>query len=420
MTRSVCGMDGFASVAAATSTRGALATAAYATGTHAVPALAMPGYLASVADPTFGGIITRISDDAGAAMTGGVDKRWSNSCRHVYSTTPAWNADESRLAILSRNAVKASDGTGAPNMTLLHGSTYAPLGNIYPISPNGALATEVRWHGTNPDLLICVGEDDVWLHDISDGSNTIVITISGPTNLYIGAYQGNASHDGNRIVVIDGEARDTSGYTARLVDIGAGSVLATHTFNVPDTDSVSVSASGNYIWWNGAESAGDYDRLRIFDDTFSSLRFISTLGHPSHTDTGYDAAGNEVIMGTRKTTSEYGRILTQKLSDGTETFHTDAGEAFHQSMRNVLEPGWCCVTYPNNPARGHLVNEIAKVKLDATNTVERLCHHQSTQTDYWAQAQACPSPSGDRAVFASDWGTPNGDVSCFVVAYPEP
>lgn len=408
--------------------RGTLAAAAYATGTHAVPARALPAYGETYVDDVFGSRITRVTGDVGVeAFPGG--PVWSSRSRHQYSTTPAWSINEKWLMITISNALY-SGGGNAPGILLMDArrgtNLYNPIMSVFPTTDPSynASANEVRWSADNDDELICVMGNEIFRWNVltsTQANRDTIMTIPGVSQLYIGAYQGNLSRDGRYLTVIDGNARAVSGYTAYHCDLQTGTIISQKQLVQPDVDYAVVSADGTRLLVNGAEVTGNWDRTRVYDTAWASQYFLGDLGNPSHWDTGYDMNGDQVICGTRKTVDHFGRIMTIRVSDGAYVRHTDAGDSQHQSMRNVKEDGWmfASIAPPASAYYGHLGSEIARVKLDGTNTTERMCHVRCSDFQNDArQPQACPAPSGDRCIIASDWGVPNGDIMAFVVEFP--
>ena len=62
-----------------------------------------------------------------------------------------------------------------------------------------------------------------------------------------------------------------------------------------------------------------------------------------------------------------------------------------------------------------LDGQVYALKMDGSNSVERLAFHRSTSASFNAQPQASPSPDGRRVIFASDWGVAGGPVQAYVV-----
>ena len=113
--------------------------------TRAAVTLPMPyaGYLQPVTDAAFGTPFTRVTDP-GQQMLPGVSCKPAY-CTHRYSSSQAWNADQSLLLIAN----------GCSGFCFLDGSTYAPL--FHRAVPN-----ECEWHPVNPALMICVSGNEVY------------------------------------------------------------------------------------------------------------------------------------------------------------------------------------------------------------------------------------------------------------------
>jgi hypothetical protein len=121
----------------------------------------------------------------------------------------------------------------------------------------------------------------------------------------------------------------------------------------------------------------------------------------------------DVLLGGRACPgSRIGHVVKVRLRDGLVTPLTDPrNEAsyMHGSARNTLRPGWFYVTYGRGQPGMRFNAEIVAVKMDGSGTVERFGHYHSTSSAYRTQAQAVPSPDGQRVLFASDWGEDCGN-----------
>jgi hypothetical protein len=131
-----------------------------------------------------------------------------------------------------------------------------------------------------------------------------------------------------------------------------------------------------------------------------------------------------------------------QLSDGAVTSLTDPGngttvatEAYadHVSCRAVHRPGWCYVSYYNEPGDRYS-DELIAVKMDGSGTVEQLANYHSDNDDpnlpqvtqdpdfpYRSEAHPVPSPNGQRVLFASNWlyqGTGGEWIGDYVVQFP--
>ncbi len=103
----------------------------------ATPAMDKPGYLSAATDPAFGTRFTRITDPGRELFRGvSCDRAY---CTHRYSSSQAWNADQSLLLI----------DNGCSGYCFLDGHTYKP-------AFFRAGSDECEWHPTDPALMICV------------------------------------------------------------------------------------------------------------------------------------------------------------------------------------------------------------------------------------------------------------------------
>jgi hypothetical protein len=101
-----------------------------------------PGYLEPVTDAAFGTPFTRVTDP-GRQMLSGISCKPTH-CTHRYSSSQAWNADQTLLVITN----------GCSGLCFLDGSTYVPL--FHRTIPN-----ECEGHPVDPALMICVAGDEV-------------------------------------------------------------------------------------------------------------------------------------------------------------------------------------------------------------------------------------------------------------------
>ena len=98
--------------------------------------------------------------------------------------------------------------------------------------------------------------------------------------------------------------------------------------------------------------------------------------------------------------------------------------AGHLSAMAFQHPGWVFVSTFGNVSGAGLLDMEMLIADTNTGKVCRIGRHRSwgkantkLTEPYWAEAHTIPSPSGTRAVFASDWG--NGStVDAYVVELP--
>lgn len=108
------------------------------------PPMPEPGYLEPATDPVFGTPFTRVTDP-GRQMAPGLVCGQAY-CTHRYSSSQAWNADQSLVLIAN----------GCSGLCFLDGQSYKPL--FHRNIPN-----ECEWHPTDPKEMICVNGNEIYL-----------------------------------------------------------------------------------------------------------------------------------------------------------------------------------------------------------------------------------------------------------------
>jgi Tol biopolymer transport system component len=359
---------------------------------HQVPPLEKPGYLESVTDPVFGFTITRITGDPGTTVPV-VNGRWGKRERHHYSKDQAWNSDMSLLYLQER---------GGGNPLFLDGNTYKVLYSWPEQSGDAA-----RWHPTDPEIMIYVGEHNIQTLNVTTGQRTVLASFSGYSDFTIGLYEGNLSHDGTKLVI----SATTSG-----ANVVFAYDLATKTkypdINASGIDWASISPKGTSI-----VLYGDDQTTRIYDLQGVLLHTWTEAAVPDHYDLGIDLDGREVAVGSARDDTYDGQILKRRLTDGVVTLLEDGGYGSHTSMRAVARSGWSYASFFETDSYSPYSAEIAAVSLDGSRTV-RIAHHRSTASEFYREAHPSPSPDGSKIVFASDWGNPSGPIQAYVVEVP--
>jgi hypothetical protein len=403
------GKSGGAAVTVTAGTSGASCSLVTDWTVRAQPALAKPGYLQPITEPTFGTRLVRITGDPGTAIGNGVSGSWpSAAARHEYSKSQAWSADGK---LLNLSAMSGAVGPGA--QLFLDGETYQPL---FARSHPGP---EARWHPTLPDVMIYVASNGSIGHwNARTGAATLKFTTAAYSSAYMGNYEGNPSFDG-RYVLVNATRNADGRAVAYVVDIQAGTkgpdidVLAQGFATAADLDFASVSASGNYVMlWgkiNGvAQAAKVFTRDGALVQTWTDFRV-------GHLDLGYDAAGNDVMFTAAASGTYAKRFLSRRLDNGAVTLVSPAiSYDWHASTKNYGRRGWGYGDTGDRTGTA-LDGQVYALKLDGSMTVERLAFHRSTSASYSAQPQASVSPDGRRVIFASDWGVAGGPVQAYVV-----
>jgi hypothetical protein len=182
------------------------------------------------------------------------------------------------------------------------------------------------------------------------------------------------------------------------------------------------------VKFGSADDCGSYDMDRVFEVdpgtlalkphnmATSSLRCCSFQSRPNgwiyplkHADLTPDPFDNnqDVLVGGRSCPgATFGNVVKVRLEDGAVTPLTDGineSSVFHVSTRNLDRPGWAYVSWYRVPGT-RFSDEIIAVKLDGSQSVERLCHiHTAYDGCYRCEAHPVPSRDGTRVLFASNW-----------------
>jgi len=369
------------------------------------PKLIKPNYLQEVIDPIYNTKITRITGDSNMSIPNISNVTWKNVARHGYSTRQPWNADESIIYLGKHKDLKGSSG---PDL-FLDGESYAVIKEAR--LPRG---NEHRWHHTNPDLFVIVRDTEIISWSYSTERITQLISYPGYTNVKMGG-TGNFSDVGNRVAVSATKNKDNKTVIFTL-DLAAKSKGVD--IDIPDNvelDYVSISALGNYIIVKGSVSLGG-DRAWVYDLKGNLIGFWNEYGRPSHFDLAVDQNGDEVAVGVSKSNPDKGCLIKRRLFDGKVTVLTDGGWPPHTSARAIQRPGWVFASTSSSTNYPPYLNEIIAVKLDGSR-IERICHTRNVLDEYLNEAHPCPSPSGSRVIFASDWGNDNVPIQAYIADF---
>jgi hypothetical protein len=365
------------------------------------PPLPVVGYLQDTKDPVFGESSTRVSDPGGR-MLNGISCQ-SAYCTHRYSSSQAWNADQSLLLITN----------GCSGFCFLDGQTYVPL--FRRVTPN-----ECEWHPTNASLMICVSDRSIYTWAPRSDVRTIVFAGDGYHDLKFGPYKGNPSRDGSRLVV-------------RAVT-GAGTLVAfaydmAAKTKYPDirlsdlrgkNDYCGISPSGRYVFCVQKLPSG-IDEGYVFAVDGALLQHWTEHHRPGHGDMTIDADGSDVYVGISKDNPDKFHIIKRRLVDGVVTDLAPYGEGQHASLRNTNMPGWVFLSYGGTYAsvagqrgRAPFYQEVVALRIDGSGEVRRIVQTRNTPHDYWSETHASPSPDGSRVIWSSNWGQPGGPVADYV------
>lgn len=375
------------------------------------PPLPEPAYLASVRDPAFGTPFVRITAP-GLKVGDGIrcDVRY---CTHRYSSSQAWNADQSLLVIEN----------GCGGACFLDGRTYQPL--FHRDLPN-----ECEWHPKDPSLMVCVASQAVYLWAPRTGQIDAIVALDGFHQAQFGPYKGNPSASGDRVVVraLDGQGR----LVAFAVDVRTGVMHAPISLDgLPGrNDSCTISASGQYVVCSQTQ-ADERETLHVFTTEGKAVQHWEENHRPGHGDLTVDSDGDDVYVGISKSEPDLFHVIKRRLRDGRITDLLPYGQVSHASIRNTARPGWVFLTFTGTRAdvadtlengKASFFQEIVALRIDGSGTLRRLVQTRNAPADYWSETHASPSPDGSRVIWSTNWGRPGGPVSDYVaeVPWPEP
>ncbi len=404
------------------------------------PTTTKPAYLVSAIDPTFGTPLVRITGNPGGGITNIGSGTWGSISEHVYSSQQAWSKNRKWLLIQNPGA-----GGGIPTKLLLNGLTYAPVKSAT-FLPSGG---DFRWHDSDPDLIMSIDYPGTNLKIINVSTQATISTQVLPSTVYGFAQGGNPSKNSRYVVVTDNDGSSTS---------ASSKIYMVDTVNMTTGPTYDLTTNGYWTsgWWVGygtVSPSGAYAVIKFgggASDTFIQVFDInpSTLvltphvysssvpvggGNPAtgfiwglkHADVGWDSDGvTDVIAGGCGPPSTIGTIVPGislvagakgvghvvkvRLSDGQTVSLTDPASEpsfSHASLRCFGRPGWMyCSFYPVAGKRFN--DEIIALKLDGSQSVERLAHTHSDFTGtpgYQAEPHPCISEDALALIFGSNW-----------------
>lgn len=369
----------------------------------AIPDMPRPGYLQPAVDPVFGTHFTRVTDPGAVLMPGVVCH--SAYCTHRYSSSQAWNADQSLLLITN----------GCDGFCFLNGQTYQPL-----FRRN--MANECEWHPVDPKLMICVYRNIIYTWAPRTNENTIVYMSTDYRNLQFGPYKGNPSSDGRRLVV---RAINSAGELVafaydiaekkKFADIAVGKLPGKNGF-------CSIAPSGRLIFcFQTLQDENEAEVGNVFTLDGVQIQRWTEHHRPGHGDMTVDADGSDVYVGISKSEPDKFHIIKRRLEDGAVTDLVHWGDGQHASIRNIRRPGWVFVTYTGNyseitenPEMAPFYQEVIALRIDGSGEMRRIAQTRDAKFDYWSESHASPSPDGSQVIWSSNWGTPGAPVADYV------
>ncbi len=383
-----------------------------------------------------GGKIVRITDVVGTTGKVGVNAP-------MYSTIPAWNADESYL-ILYQTQGYSSSGLSS-GWKLYNGKTYKFIKDLNVVSP--ADVEDVYWSSTDPDTLYYITDYGVprgafnpalVKYSVSKDTSTVVHSFAANLPTALQSTKVDFGHIlymnwANTLVGIRG-----------IVD-GNTQSIQSQSYNI---------ASGVENGWHSYGGGDDYQGLQIAPTgkvaiigskvvdpaTQKVLRTMAT-NTEEHGSLGVLANGHDAWISSQfdAEPNNNGNVIVEDLENGTVTPIIGVGNGWpyppvttHISTTAFRNQGWVGVSIIGDPKGQGLLDSTLLLANVNTGVVCAVAHTHSNGSappqagiqGYWAEPHVVISPSGTRLLFGSDWGngkTLNGatnSVDAFVVELP--
>ena len=365
---------------------------------HPATVLAQPAIGQTFVDPQFSTTIRRITN----VGSGGVLKP-------MYSTTQAWNADESYMILYHT-------GNVGGRHELYQGK--APYGYIKTLDISPADLEQVWWHATDPDVLFYPSANTLVRYHVSNGTKAIVHTFSDCTGTVSADSHGFTSFDSNVVGL-----KCSSNNKGYVFKIDTHQVLATAALP-SGSDAPLVSASGSLAYWNGA----------VYDSSLVSQFSLNLAATDEHTSLGRLANGHDTHNAVSFDGTYVGSLVVHDMTArtaatiiGPATGYPYPVSGTHVSALAFKAAGWVAVSgtgdYVNSKLGQRVLdNEILLANTNAGGKVCRVAHTRTSgkvysSNSYWAEAHASISPSGTRIVFGSDWEN-SGAVDTYIVELP--
>jgi hypothetical protein len=364
---------------------------------HPMTPLTKPALGQTVVDAEFGTTIRRITAVAASGSNPAI--------RPLYSTVSAWNADESRLLLYDV----------ASGHELYDGKSYA---FIEALDINPPDLEQVYWHTSDPDLLLYVDGTKLIRYHVSSHVKEAIATFGlCSTSATAGDDPMFISWDSNRIGL-------GCGGQAFVWDVALGRATGQKAVS---GNPAQVAPSGTLAYF---DQTGDVTNERL--EVLRTLDLAEPFGHASlgRLANGHDTWNGVTYDPGPRGNDDIGSLVVFVLTDGTSqvVIGPKTGWPYpptgHVSAQAYRQPGWVFVSTIGDHAGARALDDENLIADTNTGKVCRIGRHRSFGKDnthlvdsYWAEPHTVPSPSGTRAVFASDWGD-GATVDAYVVELP--
>jgi len=368
---------------------------------HPIKPLAKPAPGETVIDPVFGTRITRITNaDPGMVI------------KPLYSTVPAWNADESYLILYHT-------GRGArAGHSLYDGRTYEYIKELRIAPPD---LEQVYWDHADPHTLYYIrnrGRGAAYLMrlNVTTDEEEVVHEIPCGRKLY-GNSHGFISWDSD-IWGLGCRGRTRKDKVMFWFSLLTGKEGIRQSYQKGGAPL--VAPSGRLFYQAG----------NVLDRKLNIVRALD-VGNPfEHASLGRTLDGRDTYNEVSFDGRHIGSLVTHDMQSGEvrviigpKTGYPYPPSATHVSAIAFKNPGWVAISSVGK-RRGIKPLDM-ELYLANTNPgqwqVCRVAHHRSWgkagKKGYWAEPHVVISPSGTRLLFGSDWEN-SGSVDTYVVELP--
>lgn len=362
---------------------------------HPMVALRQPRPGETYRDPAFGTSITRITAATPAEGENAVIKP-------LYSTMPAWNADETLLLLWHR---------GRGHELYQGDKPYRFLQALALRSPTDI--EQVLWDPIDPSLLYYPSnynaEPLLIEHRVkpTESSRVLHDFRRPPTNCPV---------DWGRLLRLGSDPQWMSWGPRRILGLQCGEKKFLYSITDDAVLAVGHAATAN------APVVAPSERLvfldgRVFDLGLMPRRKLVMANPYEHASLGRSGKGHDVWNAVAFDGDEIGALVSHRLDTGERkivigptTGYPYPPSSTHLSGAAPRAPGWVALGMVGaHTGRTVLDNEIVLANID-TGEVCRVAHARTfagTTSEghwgYWSETHAVISPTGTRILFGSDW-----------------
>jgi hypothetical protein len=362
---------------------------------HPMAALRQPRPGETYRDPAFGTSVTRITAASSSEGENAVIKP-------LYSTMPAWNADESLLLLWHRGRGHELYQGDAP---------YRLLQTLALRSPTDI--EQVLWDPSDPSLLYYPSnynaEPLLIEHRVkpTESSRVLHDFRQPPTNCPV---------DWGKLLRLGSDPQWMSWGPRRILGLQCGDTKFLYSITTDTVLVVGHAPTPNAPVVAPSESLAVLDG-RVLDLAFKPLRRLVMANPFEHASVGGSRKGYDVWNAVAFDGDEVGSLVSHRLDTGERrivigpaTGYPYPPSSTHISAVSFKAPGWVALGIVGaHTGRTLLDNEIVLANVD-TGEVCRVAHARTFagstsegRWGYWSETHAVLSPTATRILFGSDW-----------------